>query len=274
MEDELFVGTAVEERGEFEEAADEDDGATDDEPGVAQANRVFDILDERADQLEGLYPFTVEDEVTVRDDVDPRQSPYVVLLAITLAHAHDVALEGDPTHVLEDAVTAALAARGLLAVNVGAIGRQVKSEGLGFAETVDRCGKAAALQPSPDRAITLKYANEEGLDALGHLPWGDKRSGAWVFIGQATCGKSDGWSGKILQAKGHTWKLLLNVGVLPLAFLAVPHHVEPLHFGKLVQDSQNLVLDRLRLARYRVEVTATEVKVVDAVLEAGAEALA
>lgn len=272
--DELFVDIPVEKNGEFEEASDEDGGATDDEPGVPQANRVFDILDERVDLLGEFYPFIVEDKVTLRDDVDPRESPYVVLLAITLAHAHDVQLEDDPKQVLEDAVTAALAARGLLAVNVGAISRQVKSEGLDFRETVARCGAAAALQPNPDGAITLKHANEEGLDALGHLPWGDHRSGAWVFIGQATCGRSDGWSGKIGQAKDHTWKLLLNVGVLPLAFLAVPHHVEPHHFGKLVQDSQKLVLDRIRLARYRAEVTQTEVKIVDAVLETGAETLA
>src|SRR5688500_9085277 len=47
MEDELFVDAPVENHGEFEEPSNEDGGATDDEPGVPQANRVFDILDER-----------------------------------------------------------------------------------------------------------------------------------------------------------------------------------------------------------------------------------
>lgn len=269
--DELFEGGHLEPRGDFEEPIEGEDEGTGENPGATQAGRVFDVLDERSELLGDLYPFVVEDDLRVQEGFDePRSSPYVGLLAITLAHAHKVETEYDPKQVLEDVVVAALLARGLEAVNVGAIGR----EGHGFRETVRRSGVALGLQPTPEVAVTLTHAKEEGVDALAHLPWKDGRVGAWVFLGQATCGRSDGWSAKMSEPKPETWKLMLNSGVLPLAFLAVPHHVEPIHWAKLVQDHKNLVLDRIRLTRFRVAVTDPEASIVDAVLSVGVEVIA
>ena len=268
--DELFEGGSIKPRGDFEEPADEDGEAAGEEPGVAQANRVFDVLDERSDLLGDGYPFIVADHLQVKDGVDPRESPYVALLAITLAHAHKLKMEHDPKQVLEDVVVAALSTRGLEAINVGAISR----EGHDFRETITRSGTTVGLRPTPTEAVTLTYAKEEGVDALAHLPWGDHRTGAWVFVGQATCGKSDSWSAKIGEPKPEAWKLLLNCGVLPLPFLAVPHHVEPPHWAKLMQDHGKLLLDRIRLARFRDEVTPTEAAIVDVVLSVGVESLA
>jgi hypothetical protein len=168
------------------------------------------------------------------------------------------------------ALTARSGSRGLQAVNVGAISR----EGHDFRETVRRSGTAVGLQPTPTAGVTLTYAKEDGVDALAHLPWGDHRAGAWVFLGQATCGKSDSWAGKMGEPKPPTWKLLLNCGVLPLAFLAVPHHVEPSHWAKLTQDHGKVVLDRIRLVRFRTEVTLAEAAIIDAVLSVGIEGLA
>jgi hypothetical protein len=268
--DELFEGGSIKPRGDFEEPADDDGEAAGEELGVAQANRVFDVLDERSDFLGEGYPFVVADDLQVKDGVNPRESPYVALLAITLAHAHKLEMEHDPKQVLEDAVTSALTARGLEAINVGAISR----EGHDFRETVRRSGTAVGLKPTPTAAVTHTHAKEEGVDALAHLPWGDPRTGAWVFLGQATCGQSDNWSAKIGEPKPDTWRALLNSGILPLPFLAVPHHVEPPHWSKLMQDHGKLVLDRIRLARFRDEVTATETAIIDAVLSVGVEELA
>jgi hypothetical protein len=268
--DELFeVPGAVEARGDFEEP-DQSEGATDDEPGVPQANRVFDVLDERIDLLGDLYPFTINDELAVKDGIAARESPYVAVLALTLAHAHQVDVGHDPTRLFEDLVARTLRERGLNAVNVGAVSREAAD----FKDTIERSGVAVELQPTPDAAITLKNANEEGVDALAHLPWGDVRPGLWAFLGQATCGKSDSWSAKIEQPKPQMWKEVLNLGILPLAFLAVPHHVESHHLSKLVRDSSKLVVDRIRLVRHRDAVTADEADVVDKILETGAEKLA
>jgi hypothetical protein len=268
--DELFEGGSLHRRGDFEEPTDEDGEATGEEPGIAQAGRVFDVLDERSDLLGASYPFMVGDDLRVAEGVDPHDSPYIALLAITLAHAHQLATKYDPKQVLEDVVTEALSARGLEAINVGGISR----EGHDFRETIRRSGAAVNLQPTPAAAVTLTYAKEEGVDTLAHLPWGDYRTGAWAFIGQATCGRSDSWSAKIDQPKPETWKLLLNCGILPLPFLAVPHHVEPAHWAKLMQDHGKLVLDRIRLARFRDGLTTGETAIIDAVLSVGVEEMA
>jgi hypothetical protein len=67
---------------------------------------------------------------------------------------------------------------------------------------------------------------------------------------------------------------MLNSGTLPLPFLAVPHHVEPVHWAKLIQDHRSVVLDRIRLTRFHGEVTAAECLIIDAVLDVGVETLA
>jgi len=269
--DELFEGGTLEQRGDFEEPSEEDGAAVAEGPGIAQANRVFDVLDERLDLLGDHWPFEViDDALTLKSGAEPRSSPYVALLAITLAHAHKMEIDVDPKQVLEAAVAETLGSRGLKAVDVGAVSRE---EG-DFRATVMRCGVAVGLQPTPHDAVTLAHANEEGVDSLAHLPWGDGRPGAWTFLGQATCGKSDRWNAKIAEPKPAAWKQMLSVGILPLPFLAVPHHVEMSHMAKLVQDNGSLVLDRIRLSRYRESVSSDEARIIDAVLSVGVEQMA
>lgn len=269
MEEHFDVPTPAP-RGEFEDPSEEEAAATADEPGTVQADRVFDRLEERAELLGEHYPFTIGEELRLRDGVDPRRSPYVALLAITLAHAHKLEVAHAPTQLLEEAVVATLKLRGLEAVDVAAAGRG----GGGFEETAKQAAVAVGLRAAPETVITMVNANDEKVDSLAHLPWGDLRPGAWAFLGQATCGESDTWSKKMGEPSDETWRLMLKVGVMPFVFLAVPHHVELHHLAKMVQDKKRLVLDRLRLARYREDVTAEETMIVDAVLEVGAEALA
>ena len=201
--------------------------------------------------------------------VEPLASPYVALLAITVAHSHNIEIEGaapgvklDAKQVLEDVVVAALTHQGLHAVNVGRTARANND----FRKTVLTAGQAVHLQPMPTTAISGVHANEEGVDALGHLAWGDDRAGKWTFIGQVTCGKSDSWDDKMGEPKGPSWKAYLNTGVEPVAFLAVPHHVEAMHLTKLVQDNERIVLDRLRLTRFLPTVTSDEQKIIETVL--------
>jgi hypothetical protein len=268
--EELFDVPAPELREDFEDPSEEEAAATADEPGTVQANRVFDILDERVELLGDLYPFEVGDQLGLKDGVIPRESPYIALLAITLAHAHGVEIDENPTQVLETAVVLALAQRGLKAVDVAGVSRV----GHSFAVTVERAAEAVELRARPSAVVTMTHANDEGVDALAHLPWGDLRIGAWAFLGQATCERSDGWPAKIREPSQELWKRMLSLGAAPFAFLAVPHHVEPSQFSKLAEDHGRLVLDRIRLARYRVDVTAEETAIVDAILDVGAEALA
>ena len=258
-------------RGDFEEE-EEVEGDVDDPPGMPQAGRVFDVLAERVEILSDLYPFDLSDnELSLKPGFDVRGSAYVGILAITLAHAYRVSAPKDPKRVLEESVTIALAERGLAAVNVGEVSRRPDTD---FRATVTEVGQRVGLRPTPTAAISNVSANEEGVDALAHLPWADSRPGNWVFIGQVTCGKSDTWKKKAGDPSPTSWKAYLNVGIRPLAFLVVPHHVEARHLTKLVQDTDRLVLDRLRLAHFRPTVTDDEAALVDAVLSVGVEQLA
>jgi len=249
------------------------DGEIEDPPGAAQAGRVFDVLAERVELLGDDYPFDLsEDELSLKSGFDIRASSYVGILAITLAHAYPTTKPPhNPKKVLENTVTLALAERGFEAVNVGEISRKPKTD---FRATVTQAGQLVGLRPTPTAAISNLKANEEGVDAIAHLPWGRHRAGSWVFIGQVTCARSDTWKKKAGEPSVTSWKAYLNVGIHPVAFLAVPHHVEARHLTKLVQDTDRLVLDRLGLTRFRPAVTDDEAAIVDAVLKAGVEPLA
>ena len=48
---------------------------------------------------------------------------------------------------------------------------------------------------------------------------------------------------------------MLGEIILPLVFLAIPHHAEPNHRTYLMQGSQRLLLDRLSLTRHKQRVS-------------------
>ena len=103
---------------------------------------------------------------------------------------------------------------------------------------------------------------------LCHIGWeSDLRPGTWGFIGQATVAKSDSWGVKITEPRPYSWARRVGTWIPPLPFLAVPHHVERPMMQKLTYDGQAVVLDRLRLVRFKEENDVDEREVIQAVLE-------
>src|SRR3954451_23570265 len=92
---------------------------------------------------------------------------------------------------------------------------------------------------------------------LGHAPWGDKRTGRWVFVGQATVAKSDRWSVKAGDVSVAQWRDLVEEKVPLNGFLAVPHHIQDDHWSHLLL-SERLLLDRLRLTTWIGPLTEDE----------------
>lgn len=266
--DDMLVGD--EDVGEGDDEAGE--GATGEGPGVAQAKRVFDVLAERAEGLDHLYPFDLEeDALRAAPGGGANDSMYIALLSMTAAHAYSIEAPYDPKQVMEATVARSLGTIGLSWVNVGARSRKPETD---FRDTIRAVGEAVALPSSPLAATTYKFANEEGVDCVGHLPAGRaRRGGSWVFLGQVTCGDSESWEAKLDEPKPPLWQRVLNTGVLPQAFLAVPHHVERDHLGKLVTDADRVVLDRLRLTPLAGKPSAEENAIRAAVLAVGVEQL-
>lgn len=237
-----------------------------------RASIVFCQLDERRRVLEDRYPFEIAgDIVSLARDVDRELNPYVAVLALTVAHAFNVAPACRLAAVLfERTVASVLCARGLPTVGLAAVRRGVSS----FEDALRAACERIGLKAAPDAAPTLARAHDEGVDVLCHLGWEqDLRPGTWGFIGQVTVGRSDSWRTKIKEPSPATWALLAGTRVPPMPFLAVPHHVESDMMAKLTVDSQAIVLDRLRLVRFKNRTSAEEQKVIQAVLREDVEPL-
>jgi hypothetical protein len=272
--DELFTEPPPPPREEFDDEDDLPPGSPSEDVGVPQAGRVFDVLSERAEILAELYPFELTTRLALRAGFDLTESPYVSLLAITSAHAHQVEVKPagavkaiDPKQAVEAVVVRTLETLELRCANVGEAARTEAD----FRATVTKVGQAVGLAPTPDAAVSLVNANEEGVDALAHLASTDARAGHWVLIGQVTCAKSDAWKRKLGEPSGPDWKAYLNVLVEPQGFLAVPHHVEGRQLTKLVHGGNRMVLDRLRLTRLSPGVSDEERSIIEAVLAVGVE---
>lgn len=150
---------------------------------------------------------------------------------------------------------------------------QTQSEILDFlhrafeAALQDAC-RAVGLEAAPDAAPRLARAHDAGVDVLGHLGWENGlRPGTWAFIGQVTVGKSDTWTRKIEEPGPQPWSRRLGAWIPPLPFLAVPHHVEGPTMEMPASEGPAVVLDRLRVVRFKNGNGAEEREIIRAVAD-------
>jgi len=269
---ELIIGSEGPGASRAHELEDDEEGSLSERRDAAdeQAEIVFAQLAERLEILGERYPFSATAEtLDLRAGKDPCEEPYVALLALTVAHAFRLEVGEQPAQLFEEVVTQTLAERGLQAMGLASLRR----DGLKFLDAVATACTQLGLRAVPGSTPLLRHAHDEGVDTICHLSWGDERPGAWAFIGQVTVGRSDTWERKLKEPSPDRWGKLLGTGLPPLPFLAVPHHVERFLLARLVDGGRGLVLDRLRLARFRSAVTAGERSVVQAVLDEEPEPL-
>jgi hypothetical protein len=250
---EAYTDPAVDTDAVDEALADEADGG-----GTA----VFDLHQEREELLGARYPFQRVGERL--QFVGAGDEPYLGLLCLTIAHAYAIPAPVRPTSVFEEVVTRALQTRLQRAVNFGGL----RAAHPDFAAALLAAGPTLQLEPTPDAAPHAVSANDEHVDVIGHAHWGDQRPGKWTMVGQVTCGTSDTWPRKMAEVPVPGWASYLNAVIDPLAFLAVPHHVEEGHFSYLVTHHRRLLLDRPRLTRWLPELSADERALVAAVRSA------
>jgi hypothetical protein len=233
------------------------------ETAAEAADRVFLMINERIALLGNLYPFEIwKSHLRLKGASDLNTSAYAALLAITLVHAYRIPAPHIPYQVFEETVAGIVVTRGLQTADVGTVARRAASFETALDEVATRVGLTAFRAAAP----TYLYAQDERVDTLCHFSWGDNRPGAWTMVGQATCAKSEAWDKKISEPPAPTWEKLLGVGLRPRVFLAVPHHVGELMLEKLVSDRKNLVLDRLRLVRFKNGVSQREAGIIVALL--------
>ena len=229
-----------------------------------RASIVFRQLDERHHVLMDHYPFEIaDDEISLGPDVDHESNAYVAVLALTIAHAFQVATPSLPEVLFEETVTDVLRERGLSSVGFAALRRECGS----FEAALATACREIGLRAVPNAAPRRKLAHDERVDVLCHLGWEqDLRPGSWGFVGQVTVARSDSWDQKIKEPSPAPWAKRIGTRIQPLPFLAVPHHVELPMMEWLTEVGQAVVLDRLRLVRFKEEIKADELEIVRAVV--------
>ena len=218
------------------------------EDGNDGADRIYGDIRERKAILGDRYPFDTDDAGRVSSRIGAKNSPYTALLGITVAHAHGLLQHLAVENAFEEIVTLAVRDRLGCTVNFASIARARST----FEEALIEAGNSLAIDAIPGAATRNADAQDEGVDVLTHLDWDfDKRPGRWLLLGQATCGKSDSWEGKLKAIPERRWGSWLS-SHHTMAYLAVPHHVGARQFGRLTEEG--IVLDRLRLTPFLREV--------------------
>ncbi|WP_147795624.1 hypothetical protein [Cellulomonas sp. Y8] len=233
----------------------------------SMAEQAFGLLAERLDVLQERYPFEFRSgRLYVRALFDVRESSYIQLLAITMAHAWKLdSGEAKPTEVLEFVVRDALTTL-VPAVSMGTADRNGKTFKENLRESASALGLTATPNPTPIRV----KAKDAGVDTLAGQVWRDGRPGHWVFIGQVTCGQTGTWAAKLGEPKSAIWRDYLQERLLPQRFLAVPHHVDARVLYLLHSSEEGVVLDRLRLVLMSDSVVPQAAPVIDCFLSASA----
>ena len=119
------------------------------------ADRVFSTIRERAEILGARYPFKIDGErVVVKSGFRVRESPYVAMLAILVAHSFKLSGDPAPTEVLEDVVGDVLKNKLRLGINFGRVRRRKSpflaalAEALPLVKLNIHCAGRDYIQPS------------------------------------------------------------------------------------------------------------------------------
>lgn len=228
---------------------------------VDLADEAWTSILERADALGDKYPFTVRREVLKRaEGLNPLDSAYVGLLAITMSHAFKIPTPIPVEHLLEDVVSESLENVGF---RVGRLGPLSRENGFNFVRTMEALGQALSIPVNPNATTRRRNANDEDVDIVAHLDWGVPRHGRWLFIGQVTCAVSDSWRYKAQEPVANDWQRFFGEVVAPVPFLAVPHHADHETFKYVAGVAVN-ILDRTRLVQNLTTNSPAQREVVEA----------
>jgi hypothetical protein len=231
---------------------------------LERAVDVVSVIDERASTAGDRYPFQRNDSGRLTyQGGDDGPGPYVRLLALTVGHAIRHPFDAPVHQVFEVVVEHAFSNFGFLTAGIGAISRT----GGGFHNTLTTACTAVGLDAYPAAALARSFANDEGSDIISNVWSMDRRKGGLQLIGQATCARSNDWDAKILEPSVHQWRDWLGGVRSPVAYLAVPHHVEDITRAWLMAKRDRDVVDRLRLcSMMSAELVAGEAEIVEHVL--------
>jgi hypothetical protein len=211
------------------------------------AERVFQLFVERQRVLAKRYPYRTDGKRLEYESKNDTRRTYSAMLALSLAHAHRLKWPTKkPVPQVFEATLHEVADH--QKVRIASIYPPLKTKAGTFEERLER---AAKRLPGPARDfIYHKQAKDEDVDVVVHCLFRDNRPGNVVMAMQATVGTSDTWEKKSKEVMGGLYRKMFQLRLDPVFFLAIPHHVEPLHLELLHQRVDRVhIMDRLRIAR-------------------------
>ena len=252
----------------FRSPGDDDDEPTNQDDAAVHSDRVFRLLLERKAVLGDMYPFDISDDRLHFLGTEPTENHYLGLLAITVAHAYKFTdLPVEPTQVFEETVSRAMAGRFPETANLAANRRGVS----GLQAALDAIAGDIKLSPAVSDGSRSSAASDAKVDVISHLWWRDERPAGWVLLGQVTVGQSQTWLDKLMEPPSGSWMKYLSLLCEPIVYLAIPHHIEPLHLYDLMEGYKRVVVDRLRLAAYLEGPSADESTLIAELVDANVQ---
>lgn len=227
---------------------------------MPEADRVFSLINERSLILEDGYPFVVQNDCVRLKGGSPERIhfSYLELLDLTLSHSYttDTFDDRNPRDKFEEVCLVAFRHLGYqVAGLMSQTGATNFEKRLAVAAT-----QLGTVTLASELAITRVRQQDAGVDLLAiHGFPRDKRAGRHMWIGQATCGKSDHWEKKRSEPKPKQWGLMSRNTVHPVRALLVPQHADPDHLKALAEGEDSPVFDRLRLCCQSAKEVSIEV---------------
>ena len=217
----------------------------------AIADAAFEVLADRGEVVGAPYPFSVDGSVlTAKEGAE--SSPYVFLAALThFGPLLNGATEG--ASLFERISAAALVEYlgGTGAARSYDFGAPRRDRPASFRQAIDELcqemGEGGGCRVTRIKVAEMKDA---GLDLVAWSPFGDGRPNQLSVFGQ--CAAGENWRNKISElqpdqfCRSWMWE---PPALRPLAAFFVPRQIGPPHWETDALHGQQLLFDRLRIAR-------------------------
>lgn len=246
-----------------DESAENTEWALESEKHNLRVKEWFIALSNRAQMLDGDYPFELNAEnskLKLRTTLTDVHRLYVAFLMMANLHYFDSS-ESDLTASFEEIGVAVFQWLLPSHADVHRFGKGPHNKGIFKGQIWKKIELLAQRLACNIRCKKEDFSpsdtGESGLDLVGWVPWKDAAPGRLILLGQCACGRN--WVNKQHEASGSKWGNILDFPTRPLTVVLIPFFLRTSSgaWHGRPDFSDHLIIDRLRLLR-TLRATASE----------------